>query len=160
MFILMFRVVIHFLFGVQCCFFILAFKTYLQLGVQSRCLPLVRHLYHIFSLAFRAISLIRRLEPPSSLVLVFRAVSLAWCLEPPLLSLGIQSHHFFSVSAFRATIFSVWAFKATTSSQFGCSEPPSSQFSVQSHPRFSVTTVRVIFLSLKFRVTIHSQFGV
>ena len=48
--------------------------------------------------------------------------------EPPLslLNLGVQSHHFFSV----------WAFKATTSSRFGRSEPPSSQFGHSNPPFF------------------------
>ena len=116
---------------------------------------------------------------------MFRVIIIAfqfWHSEPSsLLSFNIQSYHFFSVLAFRATIFSqfrhsepppllslgvqshhlfsVWAFRATISLQLGA----------QSRHIFSVMTFRVILLNYVFRSTIsllvqrlepHLHFGV
>ena len=63
-----------------------------------------------------------------------------------LLSFGVQSHHRFSVSTFKAII----------ASQFRRSEPSSLlSFDVQSHYRFSVPTFRAVVHSLAFKVVIH-----
>ena len=82
-------------------FFSLAFKAAIssQLGFQS----------HVFSLAFRVVSLVWHIEPS--------CISSVWCLEPPF----YHNRAFISTfSAFRATfltfraINSIWAFKASS----------------------------------------------
>ncbi|WJZ87834.1 hypothetical protein VitviT2T_007184 [Vitis vinifera] len=124
-------------------------------------------------------------KPSSFSILAFRAIiaSQFWRSEPSLfsvwgsepsslISFGVQSHHRFSVLAFRAviTIFSL-VFRAVITSQFWRSEPslfsvwgsePSSliSFGVQSHHRFSVLAFRAVItiFSLVFRAVITSQF--
>ncbi|KAL6323644.1 hypothetical protein AAG906_002111 [Vitis piasezkii] len=148
-FSLAFRAIVCFQFGIQSHHVAPSVRhseSHLQFGIQS----------HIFSLTFRAMFLV-------------------WCLEshfefgsPHLLSLGVQSHHLFSVLAFRATtIFSVWAFSTTISSQFRRSKPSSllnydvqccpSQFDFQ-RCQFSVMAFKAfIFFSLAFRAAILSS---
>ncbi|RVW35306.1 Transposon Tf2-12 polyprotein [Vitis vinifera] len=127
LFSLAFRAIVHFPFGVQSHVFILAFRAIIssQCGVQS-------HYFFLVSV-FRAISIFHS---------AFRAIitSQSWHSEPsafsirrsepsPLLSFGVQSHHHFSVLAFRAII----------TSQFWRSGPSSLlSFGVQSHHHFSI----------------------
>ena len=125
----------------------------LQLSVQSRhlfsvtmfrvvLLKLTFKAFISFSLAFKAAisSRFRRSEPLSS--------QFGHSKPLFLLSFGIQSHH----------IFSVWAFRATISSQFGHSEPPSLlSSSVQSHYLFLVSTFKATIFSVwPFRPAISS----
>ena len=125
LFSLAFKAIMHFPFGVQSHVFILAFRAIIssQCGVQS-------HYFFLVSV-FRAISIFHS---------AFRAIitSQSWHSEPsafsirrsepsPLLSFGVQSHHHFSVLAFRAII----------TSQFRCSEPSSLlSLGIQSHQHF------------------------
>ena len=90
--------------------------------------------------------------------------------SPSLFSLGVQSHHLFSVSTFKATISSQFL-RSKSPSLFSLgvqshhlfsvwrSEPQSFlSYSIQSHHIFSVTTFRVVIHSLAFRAIISSQF--
>ena len=125
-----------------------------QFGVQS---------HHPF--------LVWRSGPPSIISYDIQVIFLSSTFRVVLLSFGVQSHN----------LFLVWVFRATISSQFGHSKPQSlfslafratipSQFNVQSlhllqywrsklhlqldvqsRPIFSVTTFRVVLLSLTFR---------
>ena len=115
---------------------------FFSFGIQSRCLPLVRHLDPLFRLAFRPIVHFR---------LAFRAIIHYWHSEPPHCSVwcseprlhfDIQSHcsvwhsksHFFSFGV-ESHIF-ISAFKAIVCLQF----------SIQSH--YSLLTFKTTTLFL------------
>ena len=129
--------------------FSLAFKASIssQFGLQS----------HVFNLALRVII---------SFQFVFRATihSQFGCPEPPsLLSLGVQSHHLFSVWRLKSLSFHSLAFRAIILSRSGIRcrffdiqsyilsvQSCRSQFGVQSHHSFLVFRA-IIFFSLEFR---------
>ena len=124
-------------------FFSLAFITPIssQFGLQS----------HVFSLAFRVTSPVWRSKPPSLFSLAFKATissQFGRSEPPPLLSLGVQSHHLFSVWAFRATISFQFSIQSHCPFTIGCSKPSSY------HDRAFIATFSI------YRVTIPSQFGV
>ncbi|RVW98085.1 hypothetical protein CK203_029077 [Vitis vinifera] len=170
--VLAFRAITIFSFGVQShhSFSVLAFRaiTIFSFGVQS---------HHSFSvLAFRAIIAFQfwRSEPSLYSVLAFRAITifgLAFRAIITIFSFGVQSHHSFSVLAFRAiTIFSfgvqshhgfsVLAFRAIIAFQFWCSEP--SLYSVLAFRAITIFGLAfraiITIFSVAFRAIIASQF--
>ena len=151
-------------------------SSFLSFGFQS---------YHLLSFSVQSLhfSLVWRSEPPFLSSSGFRSIiSLQFGVQSRIfdfgiqghhffqfgfqsriLSFGIQSHHRFSVSKFRATIFSISAFRTIIVSQFQRSEPSffsnsvfkatiSPIFSVQSHHLFLVQRLEPSSLSsLAFR---------
>ncbi|RVW13548.1 hypothetical protein CK203_101447 [Vitis vinifera] len=121
-------------------------QPHLQIGVQSR----------IFNLAFRSVFSFWAFD--DTIASRFRHSN-----PSSILSFGIQSHHQFSVSAFRAIIILISTFRATISSQFRRSKPSSLlNFGIQSHHHsrtisiFSSVFRAIIVLS--FDVQSHHHF--
>ena len=162
MFILMFRVVIHILFGVQSRFFISTFRAislvwrsepHFQFDVQSLCL-LFGIQSHVFSSALRvlmSIFFIRHPNPSLSFhFFTFSAIGrtpLGFLSHIFILHFGVQSRFSHPFIHFESPSFLVSAFRVTIASQIRCLEPPS----------FSISAFRATII-LNFGVQSHYPF--
>ena len=82
-------------------------------------------------------------------------VSLQFCVQSHFSNFGVQSHHRFSVLAFRAIVSFSLGVQSRSSPSFGIQSHFSS-FGVQSHHHFSVSAFRAI-VSFSFGVQSHSS---